>query len=355
MGSLLLKIVFCFLYLSLPENARGDEGVLAEFKLPRSLVNFDKLFGTEGDGKEKSLGKYITATVSGAKYGESCDYDLYRNYIKPIYDADDRIDFGIRMQNFLQQLQSNSTLEALSCFSHIPAGTATPEILRFMKCNEANMKCDCNDEEPYKSIKVLNSTEKCKVRRPILGSPCKRARTDILNKVFYSAFRRGINDAINNNASTNKDYVNTWNTLVGNFKLYLDDYSLESDRRRACFNIDWESRKVNEENLECSPEGYCVCVNQGKRFGYFEAEKRCYAKKDAICELKGAGATLSSTECSVEGKRIECRQLRAKVNPQLNITLCDSEESGHSIGPSDQIMLALLILSIAHFQRTLVS
>jgi hypothetical protein len=340
MRLLLHQIFLCCIHLSLPQNIKGEEHVPVNLHLPYSLVDFDDI-DSPSKRRMQSLHDQKHVEVAGADLDEVCDDNLYKDYIKPMYDADSRKDFTDRMQTFLQYLKSYPNLEPLSCFTH---KSGQPQILRFLKCDPGTKKCVCNDEEPFLSIR---SGTKCEIVPSSVGSPCNRSRTDLLNDQFYREFRVSINKA-----TTENQFTDAWNNFAEGVRHYLASHSLEGDRRRACFNL--ASNALNVENLECSPAGECVCVDEGRRFRYVAKNKTgidmCYAEVGAICQFKGHDVRLSMAECVEEhAGRSDCKKIDTKLHKKMLITVCGGDHSGESCGPRPsyiQIMLAFFIPTI---------
>jgi hypothetical protein len=337
----LVQVIFCLGVFSLLESVTGDENDPEEFKLPNNLVNFDELYASkEGAGFSRSTGNYLKADVAGAELGKPCDDAFYTKYTLPLYNANTRDEFTNLMQAFLQQLKADSTLEGKSCFTHISAKENSAEVLRFMKCESG--VCACYTDEPYKSTKVNGE---CVIEKATVGSPCNRSRTGLLNARFYQAFRDGINAA-----QTATDFKKVVTKFGADIKMYLDYDSLESDRRRACFNYEKDPKTklmmINPENLECSEAGECECVSSGKRFSYTTADRTCKAKKDAICVLDILDNRLSNVGCSEPGR--QCSKVGKKLSKRISLTVCDPNPDGatSTIPPNTTTLLVLMFITL---------
>ncbi|CAG7723742.1 unnamed protein product [Allacma fusca] len=312
-SSLAINIFLYFCYLTLPWNARTEEELL-DLQLPGSIVDFNRL--VDSQGSNKILGQYITVKVEGAAVGEDCDIALYTNYLRALYQAGSRTEFVDKMQLFLEHLKENPALESKSCFTRIPPDKNNKlGKLQFLKCDSATNKCICNDEEPYKSTVDPKSNGKaCIIDKPTIGSKCRRSRSVLVNQRFYTAFRTAINDA-----RTREHFLIAWNKLVEGVKKFLEDDSLESDRRQACFNhVD---DFFNAENLECSPAATKTIV--------------------------------SYVNCSVPSG---CRHFKTRLHKDMTVMICGSngfdDNKTTALGPAP-IQLYLLTLFLYKFVSVL--
>jgi hypothetical protein len=295
-----------------------------------------------------------------------------------MYRAKDRDTFNIAffdLYNFLKDPNNwpnNVTaLETLSCFSFKESYSGT-DIVRYMDCvpsySTQGYMCNCSAVEPYKSVLDTYSQE-CELEEPSVGTPCLYARSELLKDLFFNDMRDGIAKA-----RRSQDVINTLNNFTSAVSGYVAEESIPGDIRLACFNLKNQyPRKFvdfNKENLECSRNGQCQCIqHSSRRFNYVPDGGKCLAEQGAICTLQAegrpndydpnSGTTYVFSDTLCRNPDVQCGRINGimmKEGTKVKITSCGGRGLARDAAQAQEQPFSLIvftILALFSFQHSL--